>query len=130
MHEVPHLGKLSDRYVGSADRIVEHYDLFVSYRRKDSKHVGPMVDAFKSRGVSVWFDVNDIDEFDPITDRIRTGLANSKALLAWYSIDYPKSRPCQMELTAALIAAQHQGDVRERVWIINPEITGDHIEPI
>ena len=109
---------------------MEEYDVFISYRRKDSDRVRPLVDALKSRGLSVWFDQDEISEFAPITDKIRHGLANSKALLAWYSIDYPRSRPCQMELTAAFIAAQREGDPRQRVWVINPESTGDHIQPV
>jgi tetratricopeptide (TPR) repeat protein len=109
---------------------VEEYDLFISYRRKDSDRVRPLVDALKSRGISVWFDQDEIEEFAPITDKIRHGLANSKALLAWYSVDYSRSRPCQMELTAAFIAAQREGDPRQRVWLINPETTADHIQPV
>jgi tetratricopeptide (TPR) repeat protein len=110
--------------------VVEQYDLFISYRRKDSERVRPLVDALTSRGLAVWFDQSEIGEFAPITDKIRHGLANSKALLTWYSIDYSKSRPCQMELTAAFIAAQREGDPRQRVWVINPEATGDHIQPV
>jgi hypothetical protein len=34
----------------------------------------------------------------------------TKTLLAWYSEAYPASRPCQMQLTAALLAAQRDGD--------------------
>ena len=109
---------------------MEEYDLFISYRRKDSDRVRPLVDALRSRGISVWFDQDEIEEFAPITDKIRDGLANSKALLAWYSVDYPRSRPCQMELTAAFIAAQRDGDPRQRVWMINPEPTADHIQPV
>jgi tetratricopeptide (TPR) repeat protein len=110
--------------------IVEQYDVFISYRRKDSNRVRPLVDALASRGLSVWFDQDEIEEFAPITDKIRDGLANSKALLVWYSVDYPRSRPCQMELTAAFIAAQRDGDPRRRVWVINPEPTADHIQPV
>ena len=109
---------------------MDQYDLFISYRRKDTDRVRPLVDALKLRGISVWFDQNAIDEFAPITDRIRDGLANSKALLAWYSVDYPKSRPCQMELTGAFIAAQRNGDARQRVWVINPGSSADHIHPV
>jgi TIR domain len=108
----------------------DEYDVFISYRRKDTDRVRPMVDALKARGLSVWFDQDEIDEFAPITDKIRKGLANSKALLAWYSLDYPKSRPCQMELTAAFIAAQREGDPRRRIWVVNPETNTTHIEPI
>ena len=35
-----------------------------------------------------------------------------------------------MELTAAFIAAQREGDPRQRVWVINPESTVDHIQPV
>jgi tetratricopeptide (TPR) repeat protein len=109
---------------------VERYDVFISYRRKDSDRVRPLIDALKSLGISVWFDQDEIEEFAPITDKIRDGLANSKALLVWYSVDYPRSRPCQMELTAAFIAAQREGDPRQRVWVINPEATANHIQPV
>ena len=54
----------------------------------------------------------------------------SKALLAWYSPDYPKSRPCQMELTAAFVAAQREGDPRRRILVINPEAVAAHVEPV
>jgi TIR domain len=110
--------------------MAKNYDIFISYRRKDNDRVRPLVDALTSRDLSVWFDQNAIDEFAPITDKIRDGLANSKALLAWYSVEYPRSRPCQMELTAAFIAAQREGDPRQRVWVINPEPTADHIQPV
>src|SRR5262249_50394976 len=106
------------------------YDVFISYRRKDTASVQPLVDALRSRGLTVWFDQSQIDEFAPITDKIRDGLANSKALLAWYSADYPRSRPCQMELTAAFIAAQREGDPPQRVWVINPETNPTHVQPI
>ena len=106
------------------------FDLFISYRRKDTTRVQPLVDELRSQGISVWFDQDAIDEFAPITDRIREGLANSKSLLAWYSIDYPRSRPCQMELMAAFIGAQRHGDPRERIWVINPEPSPAHVQPI
>lgn len=35
-----------------------------------------------------------------------------------------------MELTAALLAAQREGDVRRRILVVNPEPDGKHIEPI
>ena len=78
----------------------------------------------------MWLDQDEIDEFGPITDGIRKGLAEYKALLAWYSEDYPRSRPCEMELTAAFIAAQREGDPRRRVLVVNPAASPAHIEPI
>jgi tetratricopeptide (TPR) repeat protein len=105
-------------------------DLFISYRRKDAEQVLPLAAALRGRGLSVWLDQHAIGDFAPITDEIRHGLAQSRALLAWYSEDYPKSRPCQMELTAALLAAQREGDPRRRILVINPEPTAEHIEPV
>jgi hypothetical protein len=96
-------------------------DVFISYRRKDSERVLPLVEALRAKGVSPWLDQREVDEFAPITDAIRKGLSEAKVLLAWYSADYPKSRPCQMELTAAFLAAQREGDPRRRVLVINPE---------
>lgn len=106
------------------------FDLFISYRRLDAARVQPLVDALAALGLNVWLDRSAIGDFDPITDRIREGLAQSKALLAWYSADYPKSRPCQMELTAAFIAAQREGDPRRRVLVVNPEATAGHVQPL
>lgn len=113
-----------------SESIVAPYDIFISYRRKDAHRVQPLVEALGRQGLTLWFDQNAIEEFAPITDEIRKGLAESKALLAWYSKDYPTSRPCQMELTAAFIAAQHEGDPRRRVLVVNPEPGTAHVEPI
>jgi tetratricopeptide (TPR) repeat protein len=115
---------------GEYEATMASHDLFISYRRRDAERVLPLVEALARCGVSVWFDQREIQEFAPITDEIRTGLAGAKALLAWYSEDYPKSRPCQMELTAALLAAQSAGNPRERVLVVNPAGTAAHIEPI
>lgn len=106
------------------------FDLFISYRRRDADRVLPLVTALQDVGLSVWLDQHAIVEFGPITDEIRRGLSQSKGLLAWYSETYPNSRACQMELTAALIAAQREGDLRRRVLVINPESSDGHIEPV
>jgi TIR domain len=57
-------------------------DIFISYRRKDSARVLPLVAALRDEGISPWLDQRAIGEFAPITDDIRKGLAESKALLA------------------------------------------------
>lgn len=106
------------------------FDVFISYRHKERNAVRPLVETLRAEGLSVWFDERDIGDFASITGEIRKGLAGSKALLAWYSADYPLSRPCQMELTAAFIAAARDGDVRRRVMVVNPSPSGEHIYPI
>ena len=54
----------------------------------------------------MWIDRTEIDDASSIQVRIEQGLARAGALLAWYSADYPRSRACQWEITAALIAAR------------------------
>ena len=105
-------------------------DLFISYRRKDVERIEPLLAALEQRGISVWLDRHEISDFAAITDTIRDGLASSRALLAWYSEEYPTSRPCQMELTAALLAAEREGDPRRRVLVVNPAPSPAHIEPV
>ncbi|MDD3517880.1 MAG: toll/interleukin-1 receptor domain-containing protein [Chromatiales bacterium] len=105
-------------------------DLFVSYRRKDAKQVGALVDALRDEGLKVWIDREEIEDAASIQQRIEDGLAHSRALLAWYSLDYPKSRACQWELTAALIAAGADPDPARRILIVNPEAGADHVHPL
>jgi hypothetical protein len=80
-------------------------------------------------GLDVWVDTNDIEDFTSITLAIRDILAKSKALLAWYSKNYSQSRPCQMELTAAYIAAGKTKEQAARVLTVNLEKGSDHILP-
>lgn len=88
------------------------YDVFLSYPRVDAAPVKRIVESLRAAGLRVWFDETDIADFQSITGRIVQGLARSKALIAWYSANYVRSRACQWELTAAFLAAQREGDPR------------------
>lgn len=103
------------------------WDLFISYRRTDVEIVEALAAALEHIQVSVWLDCNEIDDADCIQARIDRGLANSLALLAWYSVDYPHSRPCQWELTAALIAAHAENAPVRRLLVVNPEADPGHL---
>ena len=106
------------------------FDLFISYCHHDKNRVWPLVEVVKKRGLRIWIDEGEIQDFESITAAITQGLANAKALLVWYSADYPKSRACQWELTAAFIAAQQAGDPRQRILVINPETDNGHLHPV
>ena len=112
------------------------WDVFVSYARKDLDVVIPIEAALQARGVGVWRDEEEIEEFEAITRSVREGVARSRVLLAYYSARYPTRRACQWELTAAFLAAQRLGDPRQRVLVVNPERSGEgaplvgHIEPV
>ena len=106
------------------------YDVFMSYAHVDAARATPIVEALRVRGLRVWFDETEISDFESITRSISEGLARSMALVAFYSDAYPTRRPCQWELTAAFLAAQHEGDPRRRVLVINPESHATHIHPV
>ncbi len=104
--------------------------LFISYRRSNASPVDALVAALEAEGVEVWMDRSEIDDAASIQRRIDEGLASCHALLAWYSADYPKSRACQWELTAALIAASAEAAPVKRILVINPEADNAHIQPL
>ena len=109
---------------------ITDYDVFLSYPHKDLTEVKQICEALRARELTVWMDEIDIPDYASITRSIVDGLARSKVLLAYYSRNYSRSRACQWELTAAFLAAQHEGDPRQRVLIINPEENAEHIHPV
>ena len=106
------------------------YDVFLSHAWADGERPQQIADALTHAGLRVWFDAAEINDFAGITRAVAEGLAQSKALLAYYSKTYPLRRACQWELTAAFLAAQTEGDPRRRVLVVNPESGADHIHPI
>ncbi|MGY1667976.1 FxSxx-COOH system tetratricopeptide repeat protein [Geodermatophilus sp. SYSU D00696] len=108
--------------------------VFVSWTRRDEQEgtdrlaeMRQLVELLEESGVPVWIDDAGIEPFDSIPDRVRSGLAGAKVLLAWYSQAYPTRRPCREELTLALLAAERAGQGPGRVLVVNPEPGLDHI---
>ena len=106
------------------------YDVFLSYPHEDYTEVMQICEALRARELTVWMDESDIPDYASITRSIVDGLARSMVLLAYYSLNYSRSRACQWELTAAFLAAQHEGDPLRRVLVINPENEWGHIQPV
>ncbi|MDQ3565210.1 MAG: toll/interleukin-1 receptor domain-containing protein [Pseudomonadota bacterium] len=106
------------------------YDVFFSYPHRHASEAMAIAEALRARSLEVWVDQSEIDDFASISRSIIEGLMRAKALLAYYAAHYGDSRPCQWELTAALLAASREGDPRRRVLVINPEVTADHIHPV
>src|SRR5262245_7331927 len=103
----------AERMRGSAIKELRlHYgemnDVFFSYRWIDWERAKPIVAALEARGLKVWIDRARTDAFEGVSDAVRSGLGKSKALLAFYSKDYPHSAACRWELTQALLAEQRQ----------------------
>ena len=106
------------------------YDVFLSHAWADGNRPQQIAEAIRKADLRVWFDAAEINDFTSITRAVTEGLAQSKALLAYYSKTYPLRRACQWELTAAFLAAQAEGDPRRRVLVVSPEEKADHIHPI
>lgn len=80
-------------------------------------------DQLTAAGLTVFYDERDVRELDDIEDRIRTGLASSCLLVAWYSDAYASRRACNWELTTALALDA------TRIVVVNPEAGVDHVVP-
>ena len=106
------------------------YDVFISYAHSDTEPVQAIAAALRERGLQIWIDEQEIEDFASITRSIQEGLAQSKTLLVYYSQSYPTRRPCQWELTAALIVARNAGEPTDRILVVNPEGTTKHIQPV
>jgi len=112
---------------------ITDYDVFLSYPHADHKEVAEarqICEALRARELNVWMDESDISDYASITRSIVDGLARSRVLLAYYSLNYSRSRACQWELTAAFLAAQHEGDPRRRVLVFDPKKEREHILPV
>jgi tetratricopeptide (TPR) repeat protein len=106
------------------------FDVFLSYNHKDGPVAERIVAALRAAGLTVFFDRDEVEDFQSITAHLRDGLAHSSALLALYSATYPSRRACQFELTSALIAGQRLGGPHGRVLVVNPEPEVEHIQPV
>jgi tetratricopeptide (TPR) repeat protein len=80
--------------------------------------------------MTVWFDASSVPDFGSISEAARRGLAESKALVVYYSAGFPQSSPCQWELTQGFVASMRLGDPSRRVLVVNPEPGSLHIEPV
>ncbi|GGW62295.1 hypothetical protein GCM10010503_44440 [Streptomyces lucensis JCM 4490] len=105
-------------------------EVFFSYPRADRAAVLPLVEALRAAGLSVFLDESGIDEFEGITDTIRSALAGARLFVAYYSAVYPTRPACQWELLTAFRAATALGQASERILVVNPDPTPDHVQPV
>jgi tetratricopeptide (TPR) repeat protein len=111
--------------------VTQYYDVFLSFTWSDIDEVEKLDKAMRAAGLAVFRDSLGIKSFDGITGELRTALASSKVMLAYYSRRFPTRYACQWELTSAFLAAQSRDiDPRRRVLVVNPEQNGNHIGPV
>lgn len=83
----------------------------------------------RAEGLHVFVDEDEIEFFVGITRQIHDALSASKILVVYYSHSYSLRPSCQLELTAAFLAGQSQGDPVARIVVVNPEETTAHLQP-
>ncbi len=103
------------------------HDIFLSYPSADRAQALALKTALEAFQLDVWLDTERIDDAASIQHSIEHGLARSRLLVAWYSEAYAHSRPCQWELTAALIVQQTEKSAAKRVLVVNPITSVGHI---
>lgn len=106
------------------------WDVFLSYARHDAAAATELARLLRGHGLSVFVDEADTSGFSSLDAQLRSALAASKVLVAFYSATYPRRPSCQFELTAAFTAGQRDGDPRGRIAVVNPEEGPDHIMPL
>jgi len=99
------------------------FDLFVSHRWSDKPWVEALVAALEGQGIKCWVDRSRVEPFSGITPTVQAGIAASRALLACYSVDYPRSRICQWELTIAYLAGEGAIPPQRCVLVVTPSWT-------
>jgi len=105
------------------------YDVFISYRHADhSSSVHALAKELMSYGLKVFLDVETIKPFSLITTTIERSIRHSQTFIAWYSDIYMHSTACTLEFVRAL--AYYGLDAPERILIVNPHASLDHIYPI
>jgi tetratricopeptide (TPR) repeat protein len=105
------------------------YDVFLSYAWTDKDAVDELDAALRQVGLKVFRDLRDIQTWASITESISTGLAHSRALVAYYSREYPRRRACQWELITAVLAEADSPHHPNRILVVNPDQRSGHIQP-
>jgi len=105
------------------------WDVFFSYPRVDTDAAEVLYDRLRATGLKVFRDQNDIRDATSISATIINEMAESRLVVAWYSTAYGRSRACQWELTAAILAGAAEGNPAGRVLVVNPLPGLNHLQP-
>lgn len=87
----------ADRSAAAAER----FDLFISYSRRDSGQVAPLVEALEQRGKNAWVDLEDIRPTAEWWEAIRAGIDAADNFVFVLSPDSVASDVCANELAHA-----------------------------
>jgi hypothetical protein len=88
-------------------------DVFISYRRKDSEFVTQLHQALTNRGISAWFDTEDIEAGDHWRTAIAEGIRDCKVFVLSLSPDAVESVNIRKEVD---LAERHKKPIIPLMW--------------
>lgn len=94
--ELESLGYKVDNPLESKNKI------FLSHQSGSKKEIRDLISSLASKGFTVWFDENDIDFGDSITEEIQKGIMESEAVIFWISNKFLESGWCNAEFQSFL----------------------------
>ncbi len=109
---------------------MRRFDLFISLSGDDRAAVAPLIKALNGAGLVTFVDDREIERHAGLSDSIRSAIADSAAMLAYYSRTYATRPACQWELIAAFSAARPAGEVAERILVVNREQDEKHLHDL
>lgn len=96
-----------------------HYDIFISYSRRDEKSVRQVVNKLRECGFSVWFDQISMCPGDRIRESIFEAISKSTVVLIFLSQHSIQSRWVLNELDSAMMR-----EMQERKTLVVPIVIG------
>jgi tetratricopeptide (TPR) repeat protein len=112
---------------------IDKFDLFLSYKdAEDGVNAARLRDILVDRWhLKVFFAPRNIAASEAINDQIEDALQSAGFFVAWFSKHYLTSQSCLMELAGALsrFAMARTGTEKQRILVINPHSSSEHIHP-
>jgi hypothetical protein len=97
--------------------------LFLSHESSQKTIMAQLAAALKTHNIDVWFDQEQVESFDTISQKVLDGLWSCHGFLAWWYGEYGGRPACQFELAAALasVAAAGGPGTPARIFLVAPE---------
>jgi tetratricopeptide (TPR) repeat protein len=105
------------------------YDAFFCYSWANYDLATALVSALEDQGLRIFRDESGLEDYDPISPVIYTALMSSRALVALYTPEFPRSRYCQWELYTALTCAYGLDGRTDRVMAVLRDVDFSEVRP-
>lgn len=103
------------------------WDVFISHSSKDKTKVSEIVSKLKSEGLKVWFDEEQIDITDNVTEKLEEGIKNSNYILTCLSPSYGDSKWCQGEYRSIINGEISRTDKKRLIVLVIEDVKFDDL---